>query len=82
MGYRRPLAFRKKENSELKVGSKTLLGSLPHLRASFRGKDLAQKYAGDKPPLRSELFSRAKWNSMARFWRPPQVESDMPRTGF
>ena len=35
-----------------------MLGSLPHLRASFRGTDLAQKYAGDKPPLRSELFSR------------------------
>ncbi|MGD0884353.1 MAG: glucoamylase family protein [Thermodesulfovibrionales bacterium] len=34
-----------------------MLGSLPHLRASFRGTDLAQKYAGDKPPLRSELFS-------------------------
>src|SRR5208337_5394233 len=26
--------------------------------ASFRGTDLAQKYAGDKAPLRSELFSR------------------------
>ena len=35
-----------------------MLGSLPHLRASFRGTNLAQKYAGDKPPLRSELFSR------------------------
>ena len=35
-----------------------MLGSLPHLRASFRRTNLAQKYAGDKPPLRSELFSR------------------------
>ena len=35
-----------------------MLGSLPHLRASFRRTDLAQKYAGDKPPLRAELFSR------------------------
>ena len=42
----------------MKVSNKTMLGSLPHLRASFRGTDLAQKYAGDKPPLRSELFSR------------------------
>jgi len=42
----------------LKVSSKTMLGSLPHLRASFRGTNLAQKYAGDKAPLRSELFSR------------------------
>ncbi len=42
----------------LKVSSKTMLGSLPHLRASFRGTALAQKYAGDKPPLRSELFSK------------------------
>ncbi|MDP2158527.1 MAG: glucoamylase family protein, partial [Nitrospirota bacterium] len=28
------------------------------MRASFRRTDLAQKYAGDKPPLRAELFSR------------------------
>jgi cellobiose phosphorylase len=42
----------------LKVSGKTMLGSLPHLRASFRGTDLAKKYSGDKPPLRSELFSR------------------------
>ncbi|MBI5076360.1 MAG: cyclic beta 1-2 glucan synthetase [Nitrospirae bacterium] len=35
-----------------------MLGSLPHLRASFRGKDLAQKCAVCEPPLRSELFSR------------------------
>ena len=42
----------------MKMSSKAMLGNLPHVRASFRGKDLAQKYAGDKPPLRSELFSR------------------------
>ena len=42
----------------MKMSNKTMLGSLPHLRASFRGTDLARKYAGDKPPLRSELFSR------------------------
>ena len=42
----------------MKVSNKTLLGSLPYLRSIFGGTDLAQKYAGDKPPLRSELFSR------------------------
>ena len=54
----RPLDFRKKETSKLKVSNKTILGSLPYLRASLRERNLAQKYAGDKPPLRSELFSR------------------------
>ncbi|MBF0506740.1 MAG: cyclic beta 1-2 glucan synthetase, partial [Nitrospirae bacterium] len=32
-------------------------GNLTHLRASFRGTDLAQKCAVCEPPLRSELFS-------------------------
>ncbi len=41
----------------MKVINKTILGSLPHLRASFRGTDLAQKCAVSEPPLRSELFS-------------------------
>ena len=35
-----------------------MLGSLPHLRASFRGTSLAQKCNVCEPPLRSELFSR------------------------
>ncbi|MGC2063103.1 MAG: glucoamylase family protein [Thermodesulfovibrionales bacterium] len=39
------------------MSTKTMLGSLPHLRASFRGKTLAQKCAVCEPPLRSELFS-------------------------
>jgi cyclic beta-1,2-glucan synthetase len=39
------------------VSDKTILGSLPHLRAGFRGTDLAQKCAVCEPPLRSELFS-------------------------
>jgi len=42
----------------VKVSSKTILGKLPHLRVSLRGDDLAKKYAGIEPPLRSELFSR------------------------
>jgi cyclic beta-1,2-glucan synthetase len=41
----------------VKASDKTILGSLPHLRASFRGADLAQKCAVCEPPLRSELFS-------------------------
>ena len=41
----------------MKLSTKTMLGSLPHLRASFRGPDLAQKCAVCEPPLRSELFS-------------------------
>ncbi|MGE5894337.1 MAG: hypothetical protein ACM34I_09805, partial [bacterium] len=39
------------------MSNKTMLGNLPHLRASFRGTDLAQKCAVCEPPLRSELFS-------------------------
>ncbi|MBA4372090.1 MAG: hypothetical protein C0402_04440, partial [Thermodesulfovibrio sp.] len=41
----------------MKKSTKTLIGRLPHLRASFRGKDLAQKCAVCEPPLRAELFS-------------------------
>src|SRR6266849_9444502 len=43
--------------SKVKVSSKTILGNLLHLRASVRANGLAQKYVGDEPPLRSELFS-------------------------
>ncbi|MGD1075916.1 MAG: hypothetical protein ABR903_07550, partial [Thermodesulfovibrionales bacterium] len=50
----------------MKVSNKTILGKLPHLLASFRGSDLAQKYAGDKPPLRSELFSRDQMEQHGR----------------
>jgi len=35
-----------------------MLGSLSHLHASLRGKDLVQKSSVCEPPLRSELFSR------------------------
>jgi hypothetical protein len=41
----------------VKVSGKINLGSLLHLRASFPENDLAEKYAGGEPPLRSELFS-------------------------
>ncbi|HZC81783.1 MAG TPA: hypothetical protein VE222_08720, partial [Nitrospiraceae bacterium] len=41
----------------MKVGSKLNLGSLLQLRSSFPENDLAEKYAGGEPPLRSELFS-------------------------
>ncbi len=41
----------------MKVSSKINLGSLLHFRASFLENDLAEKYAGGEPPLRSELFS-------------------------
>ncbi len=46
-----------KETSRLKVRDKTMLGSLPLLRAGFREADLAEKCAVCEPPLRSELFS-------------------------
>ena len=42
----------------MKVSNKNILGNLPHLRTGLRRDGPAQKYAGDKPPLRSELFSR------------------------
>ena len=41
----------------MKVRGKINLSSLLHLRASFPENDLAEKYAGGEPPLRSELFS-------------------------
>ena len=41
----------------MEVSSKTVRRILLHLKACLRGNDLAQKYAGDEPPLRSELFS-------------------------
>jgi len=41
----------------VKVSSKIILESLFHLRTSFPENSLAEKYAGDEPPLRSELFS-------------------------
>jgi cellobiose phosphorylase len=40
----------------LKV-SETIFGNLLHFVASLHGKGPAQKYGGDEPPLRSELFS-------------------------
>lgn len=46
-----------KGTSHVKVSSKIIRRTLLHLRARFRGNGLAHKYAGDEPPLRSEVFS-------------------------
>src|SRR5512134_87680 len=43
--------------SPLNISGKSTLGNLPRLRAGLRGMGLAKKFAGDEPPLRSELFS-------------------------
>jgi cyclic beta-1,2-glucan synthetase len=47
----------KKETSNLKVSSKTILSNLSRLRAGLRRKSPAQKKICHEPPLRSELFS-------------------------
>ena len=41
----------------MKLSSKTMRGTVLHLWARLRGNCVAQQYAGDEPPLRSELFS-------------------------
>ena len=41
----------------MKASNKTIIENLLHLRMSLRGNGLSQKYVGDEPPLRSELFS-------------------------
>ena len=41
----------------MKTSGKINIGSLLHFRAGFPENDLAEKYAGGEPPLRSELFS-------------------------
>ena len=41
----------------MEVSSKTVRGTFSRMWARLRGNDLAQKYAGDELPLRSELFS-------------------------
>ncbi|TAN39363.1 MAG: cyclic beta 1-2 glucan synthetase [Nitrospirae bacterium] len=51
------IQYQCKEPSIVKKSSKTILGSLPHLRAGLRGTDLAAKCAVYEPPLRAELFS-------------------------
>ncbi|RPI37261.1 MAG: hypothetical protein EHM54_03580, partial [Nitrospiraceae bacterium] len=50
----------------MKFSNKTILGNLPDLLTGRRGDGLAQKYAGDKPPLRSELFSRDQMEQHGR----------------
>ncbi|HEY5997067.1 MAG TPA: hypothetical protein VIU29_08590, partial [Candidatus Deferrimicrobiaceae bacterium] len=39
------------------MSGKSILGKLPHLGADLRGNSFARKFAGDEPPLRSDLFS-------------------------
>jgi cyclic beta-1,2-glucan synthetase len=41
----------------VRVSGKRILQTLPHLRARLGRTGLAQEYASDEPPLRSELFS-------------------------
>jgi cyclic beta-1,2-glucan synthetase len=41
----------------LKAGGKSILANLRHLRAGIRGGRPVNMYAGDEPPLRSELYS-------------------------
>jgi cyclic beta-1,2-glucan synthetase len=41
----------------LKVNNKTIIENLLHLKMSLGGNGLSQRYVGDEPPLRSELFS-------------------------
>ena len=41
----------------MKVSNEIIRTTLLRLRARLRGNRLAQKYTGDEPPLRSELFS-------------------------
>ncbi len=48
------------------MSNKTILRNLPYLLASLRGDGLAKKYADDKPPLRSELFSRDQMEQHGR----------------
>jgi len=50
----------------LKELIKTILAHLPLLRASQPANGLAQKYAGDQPPLRSELFSSEQMKQHGR----------------
>src|SRR3989338_5109131 len=45
------------ETSTLTASNRTVSRMLPYLRANFSGNRLASHYAGDEPPLRSELFS-------------------------
>ena len=67
----------------MKVSSKINLGSLLHLRASFPENDLAEKYAGGEPPLRSELFSADQMDQHGRTLAGlHQLSRDRLRTSF
>jgi len=57
---------------------KTMIGSLPHLRARLRGSSLAQKRAGDEPPLRSELFSASQMEQHGKALAGTHILSKAP----
>ncbi len=44
----------------MKIRSNTILGNLRHVWIGLRGNNLSQKYVGEEPPLRSELFSASQ----------------------
>jgi cyclic beta-1,2-glucan synthetase len=44
----------------VKIKSNTILGNLRHVWIGLRGNNLSQKYVGEEPPLRSELFSASQ----------------------
>jgi cyclic beta-1,2-glucan synthetase len=50
----------------VKASNKTVRETLRHLTAGLREVDLARRYAGDAPPLRSELFSREQMEQHGR----------------
>lgn len=55
-----------KKTSYVKIGSKPIRRTLLHLMAHLRRNSLAHKYAGDEPPLRSELFSSDQMQQHAK----------------
>src|SRR5208282_4219578 len=55
--FSRPSSPYKKETSRMAVSSKSIREPLLRLRSRLPGGGLRRRYAGDEPPLRSELFS-------------------------
>jgi cyclic beta-1,2-glucan glucanotransferase len=47
----------REETSKVKMSSQTIRGTALQLWARLRGNGAPQRYAGDEPPLRAELFS-------------------------
>jgi len=48
---------RQKEPSYVKLSGNSILENLHQIGATLRGNGFVKKFAGDEPPLRSELFS-------------------------